>query len=372
MKKIQVQTEQAMYPIWVGQDLLSKTAELLHGEGLRPTPVVVTNPTVWRLHGRTLQRALKPVFGRFPIITIGDGERYKNRRTLQQIHDGLFHAHADRHSWVLSFGGGVVGDIAGFAAATFMRGIAIAHVPTTLLAQVDSAIGGKVGIDVPQGKNLIGAFHQPRAVLSDPSVLKTLSGRELAAGLYEVVKYGAIRSASLLSYVEKNIEDILRRDGTTLEHVVAECSRIKARVVGRDEKEGGLRVILNFGHTVGHALEAATGYRRFRHGEAVAWGMMAVLGLGAGIGLAGEEECARINRLIHNIEALPGLGGIEWESVWNALGRDKKFRGGKIRLVFLRRIGETEIREDIDAALLRNYLKAFLRENANAPGTRSC
>jgi 3-dehydroquinate synthase len=364
VKKIRVSVDQTSYPIWVGEGLLKQAGELFQGQGLRPDPVVVTNQTVWGLHGRALQYALKKAYGKPAVIFIGDGERFKNRRTLAQIHDGLFASHADRRSWVLAFGGGVVGDIAGFAAATFMRGIAVAQVPTTLLAQVDSAIGGKVGIDVPQGKNLIGAFHQPQAVLSDPAVLRTLRSRELAAGLYESLKYGAIRSLSLLRYLERNLEKIQSGDGECLERIVTECSRIKAAVVGADEKEQGLRMILNFGHTVGHALEAATGYRRFLHGEAVAWGMIAALGFGSEIGLAGEEESARVVRLIHRIERLPGLGGIDWPAVWDALGRDKKFQGGTIRLILLRKIGETEVRDDLDATRFRKYLKNFLGENS--------
>jgi 3-dehydroquinate synthase len=363
VKTIRVLAKRSQYPIWIGQDLIHRTGELFTKEGLGSPPVVVTNETVWDLHGRALQRALRPNYGRVAKITIGDGERFKNRATLARIHDGLFELHADRHSWILAFGGGVVGDIAGFAAATYMRGISVVHIPTTLLSQVDSAIGGKVGIDVPQGKNLIGAFHQPRAVLSDPTVLKTLPERELAAGLYEVVKYGAIRSASLMQFLDKHLEKILSGDGSALERIVAECSGIKADVVSADEKEAGLRMILNFGHTVGHALESATHYRRFRHGEAVAWGMVAALGFGSRMGLAGEGEASTIIRLIHRVERLPGLHGIEFREVWNALERDKKFRGGKIRLILLRRIGESEIRGDIDPERLRKYLRTFLREN---------
>jgi 3-dehydroquinate synthase len=366
VKRIRVKAGHAKYPIWVGQGLLSRTGELLEAEGLKTAPVIVTNGTVWDLHGRTLQRALTPVFGRVSRITIRDGEQFKNRATLAQIHDGLFQAHADRSSWVLAFGGGVVGDIAGFAAATFMRGIPVVHVPTTFLAQVDSGIGGKVGIDVPQGKNLIGAFHQPRAVLSDPVVMKTLPDRELAAGLYEVVKYGAIRSISLLRFLEQNLDSVLGKDPDALERIVAECSRIKAEVVAADETEQGIRMILNFGHTVGHALETATAYKHFRHGEAVAWGMIAALGFGAALGLASQAESSRLLRLIHRIERLPSLRGIGWQEIWDALGRDKKFRGGKLKLILVPRIGAVEIRNDLDREHFKSYLKTFLRENAKA------
>jgi 3-dehydroquinate synthase len=253
-----------------------------------------------------------------------------------------------------------VGDIAGYAAATFMRGIPFAVVPTTLLAQVDSSVGGKVGVNVPQGKNLIGAFHQPAAVLSDSRVLKSLPRRELAAGIYEVIKCAAIRSERLLHYLELNLDKIMGSDPARLEHIVFEASRIKAGVVTLDEKEQDLRMVLNYGHTVGHALEAATGYRRFKHGEAIAWGMIAALAFGREVGLMGLEETQRLERLIHSVEKLPSLKGIPNEQVNEALMRDKKFRSGNIHMVLLKRLGQTEIRADIDPGRFRRFLKRFL------------
>jgi 3-dehydroquinate synthase len=272
----------------------------------------------------------------------------------------MFRAHADRRSWVLAFGGGVTGDIAGFAAATFMRGIPFVMAPTTLLAQVDSSIGGKVGLNVAQGKNLIGAFHQPAAVLSDTGVLKTLPKRELASGLHEVIKYGAIRSMALLRYLEQRLPGILKCQPAEMQHIVLASSRIKAEVVGSDERETGLRMILNYGHSVGHAFEAATDYKRFKHGEAVAWGMIAALGFGLKLGLLKPEEVALIVRLIHQVGGLTSIKGITLERLWDAFLRDKKFRSGDIRMIFLRRPGDAAVREGIDPTSLRAFLKEFL------------
>jgi 3-dehydroquinate synthase len=236
-------------------------------------------------------------------------------------------------------------------------------VPTTLLAQVDSSIGGKVGLNVSQGKNLIGAFHQPSAVLSDTRVLKTLPKRELSSGVYEVIKCGAIRSERLLHYLEESLARVMICRGAEMEHIVMEAARIKGNVVACDEKEGGLRMILNYGHTIGHAFEAATGYKRFKHGEAIAWGMIAALEYGRELGLLRPEASARLVRLIHRVGLLPSLNGISFRDLWNALAHDKKFRSGDIRMVFLRRLGEAEIVEDVDPASLRGFMKRFLAAN---------
>ncbi len=365
MKTLRVSCESHGYPVVVGDGLLEDAGALLSASGFASAPIVVSNSTVMELHGRTLLRSLGNSFGRVEKILIGDGERFKNRATLSRIHDGLFRARADRHSWILAFGGGVVGDIAGFAAATFLRGISIVYVPTTLLAQVDSAIGGKVGINVPQGKNLIGAFHQPRAVLSDPAVLDTLPDRELAAGLYEVIKCAAIRSEPLVRYIERNLPAILMRKRAALERIIIDAARIKARIVAADEKEGDLRMILNFGHTMGHALEAATAYRRFKHGEAVGWGMIGAIDFGTRIGVTDPRECGSIVGLIRQVEDLPPLKGIAFERVWDTLERDKKFRSGQLRMVFLRRPGQAEIVADIDRTPFRRFLKEFLESGGH-------
>ncbi len=367
MKTLSVNLAKRRYTVFVGRDLLSSAGEILAGRGFQRPPVVVTNSKVMRLHGGPLLHSLQKAFGPVPVIRIGDGERFKNHTTLLRIYDEMFRAKADRRSWILAFGGGVVGDIAGYAAATFMRGIPFAMAPTTLLAQVDSSIGGKVAIDVDQGKNLIGAFHQPSAVLSDTDVLATLAGRELAAGLYEVVKCGAIGSKPLLNYVDRRLDEILRCRPEALSHIVLESARIKAEVVARDEKETSLRMILNYGHTVGHALEAATEYGKFKHGEAVAWGMIAAAAFGRELGLLSPAEAAWLVSLIRRIGPLPSIRGVAFNRVWTALARDKKFQSGGVRMVFLPKLGKALIRSGIDPLNLRRFLKKFL-EDGGAPG----
>jgi 3-dehydroquinate synthase len=363
LKTFYVKLNERKYPIWVGEGILSNAGGMLSRVGFENAPVVITNAKVWRLHGARLEQSLLKTFGPPTVIRIGDGEQFKSHRTLQGIYDRMFRSGADRRSWILAFGGGVVGDVAGFAAATFMRGIPFVMVPTTLLSQVDSSIGGKVGINVQQGKNLIGAFHQPRAVVTDIGVLKTLPKRELGSGLHEVVKEAAIYSEPLLSFLEQRLPDILSCDPRPTERVIVHTARIKAAVVARDEKETGQRMILNYGHTVGHALESATGYTRFKHGEAVAWGMIAAVEYGCELGLMHPEEAARLTRLIRRVGQLPSLTGISLGDLWSGLMRDKKFLSGKIRMVMLKRLGEAEIRDDIQAQSLRPFLRDFLIRN---------
>jgi 3-dehydroquinate synthase len=365
LKTFYVNLDERKYPIWVGDGLLSKAGGLLSQAGFNSAPIVVTNARVWHLHGTRLERSLKKTFGPTRVIRIGDGEHFKNHKTLQNIYDHMFRYSADRRSWILAFGGGVVGDVAGFAAATFMRGIPFAMVPTTLLSQVDSSIGGKVGINVKQGKNLIGAFHQPRAVVTDIGVLKTLPKRELASGLYEVIKGAAIYSEPLLRYIEKKLPEILRCHPGAMERIVLNTAKIKAAIVAEDEMETGLRMILNYGHTVGHALESATGYTRFKHGEAVAWGMIAAVEYGMDLGVMRPDAAARLVQLIHRAGDLPSLRGISVGNLWRGLVRDKKFSSGSIRMIILNRLGKAEVRNGIQAKSLRQSLRDFLTRNGS-------
>ena len=363
MKTLDVSLKDHRYPIYVGAGTLAKSGALLAGQGFTCAPIVISNPTVMRLHGKTLLASLEKEFGKIPVIKIGDGERYKSHESLFKIYDGMFRLRAGRSSWILAFGGGVVGDISGFAAATFMRGIPYAMIPTTLLSQVDSSIGGKTAVNVLQGKNLIGAFHQPAAVLADTEVLKTLPPRELVSGLYEVIKYGAIASKSLIGYIEKRLPDILKCGARELEHIVITSAKIKAAVVALDEKETGPRAILNYGHTVGHAFEAATDYRKFKHGEGVAWGMIAALRYGRQIGLLEETEACGLIRLINNVGKLPPVKNIPFDDAWKALMLDKKFQRGDIRMILLNELGKAAIYSGIEKDSLRAFLKKFLSEN---------
>jgi 3-dehydroquinate synthase len=360
MKTLNVTLKDHRYPIMVGKGVLADSGKYLLKQGFRTPPIIISNPTVMRLHGAKLLQSLQSVYETVPVIKIEDGERFKNHATLMKIYDGMFRVHANRRSWILAFGGGVVGDIAGFAAATFMRGIPFVMIPTTLLSQVDSSIGGKVAVNVVQGKNLIGAFHQPSAVLSDSEVLGTLPKRELASGLHEVIKCAAISSKPLLRYLEQKLPEILQCQTKALEHIILAAARIKADVVAVDEKETGLRMILNFGHTVGHAFEAATDFRKFKHGEAVAWGMIAVLEYCREVELLRAEESTRLIQLIRRVGSLPSISGIPFNTLWEALMHDKKFRKGEIRMVFLQSLGKAAIYNGIEISALQDFLQRFL------------
>ena len=270
---IDVSTPSRAYSVAIQDGALDRIGALLDERGIPGRRFVVSSPLVWRLHGASVGRSVDLSTSAAPIL-VPDGERFKHLGTVSRIYDALVQAKADRGSALIAVGGGVMGDMAGFAAATFLRGIALVHVPTTLLAQVDSAIGGKVGVNHALGKNLIGAFHQPHAVIADPGVLGTLPRREFRAGLYEVIKYGVTSSATLFDRIVKDRRALFARTAETLTSIIAESCRIKASVVSADERESGARMILNFGHTAGHALEASTKYRLYRHGEAVSYGML--------------------------------------------------------------------------------------------------
>jgi len=278
---------------------------------------------------------------RRPIL-FDDREAAKNLTTIEKIARQLATAGADRGAILVAVGGGVVGDAAGFAAASYLRGVRLVHIPTTLVAQVDSAIGGKTGVNLPEGKNLVGAFYPPSLVIGDPSVLRTLPHREYRSGLYEVVKYAVIADERLFEFLERRMDAVLRRDRSTLAWIIPRCVAIKARVVGADERESGLRQILNFGHTLGHALEAATKYRRFLHGEAIGWGMIAATMMALGVGRLGDSDATRIIRLVASIGPLPALGNIRASQLRPILAGDKKARGRRVLWVLPRRIGKTE------------------------------
>jgi 3-dehydroquinate synthase len=276
------------------------------------------------------------------VILFDDSEPSKDLQTIEALARQLVLAGADRRAVIVAVGGGVVGDVAGFAAATYLRGVRIVHVPTTLVAQVDSSIGGKTGVNLLEGKNLVGAFYSPKFVVTDPELLLTLPHREYRSGLYEVIKYGLIADPELFAFLERRMLALLRRDADALAWVIARCIRIKAHVVTKDEHEGGLREILNFGHTLGHALEAATKYRRFRHGEAIAWGMIYATLLGVATNRFKESEATRFIRLVASVGPIPSISGIRAAQLRSILAGDKKSRGGQVRWVLPRRIGKVE------------------------------
>src|SRR5215510_1714917 len=291
MESIRVHVANTKYQILVGVGLFANLEERLEQEGLRRPFLVISQPRILKAVGRQAQK-------NFTVAVIPDGERAKTLTTVSRLLDRMVDLKLTRQSTVIALGGGVVGDVAGFAASIYLRGIPVVQVPTTLLAQVDSSVGGKTGVNHRVAKNLIGTFYQPSLVLSDPLVLKTLPEREYASGLYESLKYGVIRDTPLFEDFERNVAMFLKRDPEAIERLVAKCAAIKAEVVMADEKEGDLRRILNFGHTVGHALEAAALYRRIKHGEAVGYGMIAAARIGMALEKLAEHDRARIEGAI--------------------------------------------------------------------------
>jgi 3-dehydroquinate synthase len=343
------------YPIHIGAGLLSR-ADLIEAALPRGPLLVVTNTTVAPLY---LPR-LRAAFGSRPLAecVLPDGERHKTQATLAQVYDALAAARVNRDGAVLALGGGVVGDIAGFAAATWQRGVAVAQLPTTLLAQVDSSVGGKTAVNHPAGKNLIGAFHQPGVVLADLDTLDTLPDRELRAGLAEVIKYGLIGDAEFLGWLEESMPALLARDRAALAYAIERSCRNKARLVALDERESGPRALLNLGHTFGHAIEAAAGYGEWLHGEAVALGTVMAAETSARLGWLGAADVARVRRILASAGlpvAAPRIGVARAREL---MALDKKVQGGRVRLVLLKSLGEAVVTGDYDPAALEAVLAA--------------
>lgn len=310
--------------------------------------MIVSNRRVFGLYGGKLAEGLEKAGVRWEKTLLAEGERYKTIESVMEIHDRLIEGKFGRDGLLIALGGGVVGDIAGFAAATYMRGVKIVQVPTTLLSQVDSSVGGKTGVNHPLGKNMIGAFHQPSLVIADTGTLATLPKKEILGGAAEIIKYGCIASAGFFRYLEKNIEKLVGLDSATVKYAVRKSCAIKAEVVAGDEREAGRRAILNFGHTIGHAVEALTGYNKYVHGHAVAMGMAAAAALSALKGTLKEKEFERITSLIRRA-GLPARlpKGLDEDSLWNAMERDKKAKEGAVRFVLLEGIGNSGVRADV-------------------------
>jgi 3-dehydroquinate synthase len=350
MQTIRVETATAKYEVVAGSGLLETLAPRIErAAGRLPRRVfVVTSAEIWALWGE----AFLSSFAEAPVtLFLEPGEKHKTMASVEKLLRQMAAAGGDRGSLVIAFGGGIVGDVGGFLAAIFMRGIPFVQVPTTLLAQVDSSVGGKVGVNLPEGKNLVGNFHQPRAVFADIGVLGTLPDRELRAGLMESVKAGIIRDRTLVRFMEEHADEVLGRDPKALERVIAASIRMKAGVVNVDERENGLRMILNFGHTVGHALEQATGYKVLLHGEAVGWGMVAALHVARERGTISSRQAERLESLVYQYGPLPALKLRASKVVAATLG-DKKNVGGVRRFVLPVGIGDAGVVEDVTAAEL--------------------
>jgi 3-dehydroquinate synthase len=344
------------YEVIVAPGALNELGERLRALGKLGPVILVTNPTVRALYGARTENSLRDA-GIDPVIAeVPDGERYKTMTTLESILDTALSRGADRSTVVVALGGGVVGDLAGFAAATLYRGVRLYMVPTTLLSQVDSSVGGKTGINRPQGKNLVGAFHQPSEVLADTSTLATLPLREYRAGLAEVVKYGVILDGDLFDLLERNVMRLDAREPELLGEVVERCVRLKAYVVERDEREQGLRRLLNFGHTVGHAVEKVTGYSRFLHGEAVAIGMVVAARLSEKLGVCSPDVAQRIRALLSALGFSTTVPGeLDVAAVIDAVAYDKKAHGDKVVFVLAEAVGRC-VQREIDRESIRSAL----------------
>jgi len=356
MPSFRIETREYCYSAMVERGIAGKAAQFLparHGKIF-----VATTEDVWRHQGETLARGLEGVA--HEVLYFPGGEERKRLAPVEQLAEEMVERGADRSSMVIAFGGGIVNDMAGFLAAIFMRGIPVLQIPTTLLAQVDAAIGGKTGVNLVSGKNLIGSFHQPVAVLIDPAMLDTLPEREYRAGLYEIIKAGIIREPGLFHFLSEHSREILERWRDAVDCIIADSVRMKAEVVSTDEREGDLRRILNFGHTFGHALEAETGYTRFLHGEAVAWGMRAAVYLSQLTGHLSAEDSVDILETLERYGPIPPLDGIPAENLLARLAHDKKTVQGRVHFVLAVRIGEVAVVPGIDQKLVLEAIRSAL------------
>lgn len=362
MLEIHVDLGSRAYAVSIGHGLIASLPELLAPLSGRRT-LVVSNGRVWSLHGARLERPLKSV-GTLARVLIADGEVHKDRAALGAVHDAMWKAGLGRDGLVVAFGGGVVGDVAGFAAATYMRGIDWVQVPTTLLAMVDSSVGGKVGINHPGAKNLLGAFHQPRAVVIDPSLLETLPRRQVQSGAYEVLKCGVLSDRALFKSLRSAPSGLRGWGRVEMENAIASACRIKAEVVEQDEREHGLRRVLNLGHTLGHALETVTRYRRFTHGEAVGWGLIGAAWIARRRGLLAQSAFDSIASAVDHLGPRPRVSDLAADKVMTALKGDKKAKGGRNVFVLPTRIGGVVVRPDVQPAEVRHALRVMAAREA--------
>lgn len=365
MRTVKVNLKGRPYAIVIGSNIMGRLGARLKNLGIGSDAYIITNPFLKVKYGNTLKMALTASGFTVRFKTIPDTEKSKSMEVSAGILRDLVGYDKKKRVFIVAFGGGVVGDVSGFVASIYKRGIPYVQIPTTLLAQVDSAIGGKTAVDLAQGKNLVGAFYQPRMVFSDVSFLKSLAPRQIRSGLAEVIKYGIIKDARLFDYIEKNREKILSLDPAALERIIASCSGIKAGIVSRDEKEEkGLRTILNFGHTAGHAIEAASGYNKYNHGEAIAVGMIIASRISMRRKLISPETFRRIEGLITAVGLPVKIKGITLSGAMNALARDKKFTGAKNKLVLTKGLGRTLVKENIPLKEITEAVKERMQEGS--------
>jgi len=358
MASIFVEAPSGPYLVECERGALRRTGDLVRALGPSTGVAILSSPRVWKRWGAPVCRRLAGARDeKSPsVVLFPDGEVAKTLATLEKVCRGLASAKLDRRGIIVALGGGVVGDVAGFAAATYLRGVRLVHIPTTLVAQVDSAIGGKTGVNLPEGKNLVGAFHQPALVLVDPEVLRTLSPRQYRSGIYEVIKYAILADRHLFEFLGNRMLPVLRQDRAALDWILPRCIGAKAEIVSRDELDTGPREALNLGHTFGHALEALTRYRRFLHGEAVGWGLIAAARLAVAIDWLPREEADRIEALVRQVGPLPALPRIPPARWMAAMRGDKKARGGRLRFILPRQIGDVRAAENVPEQSLSRML----------------
>lgn len=356
MQTIRVNLSENSYNIYMDRNLLIRVGDILVTEKKPCKTILITDSNIDKVYGPVAAESLSQRGFDVRIITLKPGEDQKTLETAHALYDACFDHKLDRNSLIVALGGGVVGDISGFVAATFMRGIPFIQIPTTLLAQVDSSIGGKVAVNHPKGKNMIGSFYQPKAVFIDTGTLSTLPALELVAGLVEVIKYGVIKDADLFAYIEKSLSDIVQLYHHALIKIIATSCQIKARVVEEDEKETHLRAILNYGHTIGHAIETLTDYKKYRHGEAVAIGMLYATRIAIEMGLTDTTVYERQLTLIKRL-GLPLYAGLQPEDVVKMLYTDKKVISGRLRFILPTKIGEVIISDQVTEEILYRVLR---------------
>jgi len=361
MKKIGVRLGRNSYEIYVGSGLLSQLGRRLKESGFSDKLVIITDPTVKSLYGEALKESLISEGFEAVILEVPEGEEQKSLETAGRLYSGLSDFHVERTTPILALGGGVIGDLTGFVAATYMRGVPLVQVPTTLLAQVDSSIGGKVAVNHGQLKNKIGAFYQPRLVISDIATLKSLPATEISDGLAEIIKYAVIRDKELFTYLERNIDQIKSLDERLLEEIVFRSARIKAAVVEKDERDFGLRNILNYGHTVGHAIESASDFR-IEHGGAVAIGMLAAGKISNKLEIFDKGELIRLEDVILRASLPVKIPSLDMERIIQAIKHDKKILRGKIRFVLPKSIGNVFVTDEVSTSLVEQVLVDFNEE----------
>ncbi|MFQ5604755.1 MAG: 3-dehydroquinate synthase [bacterium] len=362
MIHIKIQFKDAVCPIYIGEDILEKLGEMLRIYEWGQDAFVLTDNTVHKLYGLKLLDGLKTVMHKVELATVAPGEKSKSWSTAGKILTRMLESQFERQVMVVSLGGGVVGDLAGFVASIYKRGVQFVQVPTTLLAQVDASVGGKTGVNHPVGKNLIGTFYQPKLIWIDLALLKTLPRQELVCGLGEMIKYGVIYDAELFDLLENNVNSVLALDTELLRRLVKRCCKIKAEIVALDEKEHGVRMILNFGHTIGHALEAAGSYGQLSHGEAVLLGMLAESKIARDLNLLSKQAFDRIQSLVAKFDLEKKIKYLNKQTLWQAMRSDKKALQGSLRFVLPQDIGSVKIVSDVEEKLIGSGINYLLKQ----------